>query len=613
VTDWAGPARPLAEELVARFGRSGVLRRLVPDLLPRLVPDYRPWLVPGQAPPGPVPPETGTPESGLPEAGLPETGPGKAAPPEAGPGNPAEGGSRSRALVAAALLGWIVSGLALYGLFGHMSRSVPVNSDGASNALQAWAMLHGNLLLHGWVLSDVSFYTTELPQYMLVELARGLSPDVVHVSAAMTYTLVVLLAARLAKGDATRGQGLLRVCIAVGIMIAPQHSEVTVLMLSPDHVGSTVPVMLAWLVIDRCRRRWYVPLAVWALLAWALVADQIVLLTGIAPLILVGLTIAYQRVVRERGRPRSGLFGLALAAAAAGAAEVGWHGLAWIRGHGGFYVFPVSNRIIGFGHLGHNLVQTYQGVLLLFGADFMGQRPGLALAIAFAHLAGLALAVWGVSAALRRFPDGDLAVHLMAVAVVIGVVAFALGPNAYEQLSSREFAAVLPFAAALAGRILAARLHRARLVPALALVLAVYAIGAATVAARPAVPAQNQPIADWLAAHKLTYGLADYWMADSISLDSRGAVRILPVKGGRWTFPYQWEDEPEWFDPARHIANFVVLPGNGVGPPPGPGPDPPTVASAVASFGQPARAYFLAGYTVLVWNQNLLADMHYGT
>jgi hypothetical protein len=588
VTDWAGAARPRAEELVARFGRSGMLRRLVPDVLPRLVPEFLPWLVPEQA--------------------LPRT-----APPEAGPAKPAESGGRSRPLAAAALLGWVVSGLAVYGLFLHMSRSVPVNSDGASNALQAWAMLHGNLLLHGWVLSDVSFYTTELPQYMLIELARGLSPDVVHVAAAMTYTLVVLLAARLAKGHATGGQGLLRVCIAVGIMIAPQHSEVTVLMLSPDHVGSTVPVMLAWLVIDRCRPRWYVPLVVWALLAWALVADQVVLLTGIAPLVLVGLAVAYQRVVRERGGPRAGLFGLALAVAGAGAAEAGWHCLAWIRGHGGFYVFPVSNRVIGFGHLGHNLLQTYQGVLLLFGADFMGQLPGPALAIAFAHLAGLVLAGWGVCSALRRLPDADVAVQLMAVAVVIGVAAFAFGPNAYEQLSSREFAAILPFGAALAGRVLAGRLHRARLVPALALVLAAYAIGAATVAAKPAVPAQNQPIAQWLAAHKLTYGLGGYWMADSISLDSGGAVRILPVKGGRWTWPYQWEDEPEWFDPARHIANFVVLPSNGVGPPPGPGPDPPSVASAVATFGQPARAYLLAGYTVLVWNNNLLAEMHYGT
>ena len=68
------------------------------------------------------------------------------------------------------------------------ARTMPTMSDGASQALQAWAMLHGNVLLHGWSLSDVSFYTTELPEYMLVELVRGLTPDVVHIAAALTYT-----------------------------------------------------------------------------------------------------------------------------------------------------------------------------------------------------------------------------------------------------------------------------------------------------------------------------------------------------------------------------------------------------------------------------------------
>ena len=65
-------------------------------------------------------------------------------------------------------------------------------------------MLHGHVMLHGWWLSDVSFYTTELPQYALLESFLGLHPDTAHVAAAMTYTLVVLLAALLARGKASK-------------------------------------------------------------------------------------------------------------------------------------------------------------------------------------------------------------------------------------------------------------------------------------------------------------------------------------------------------------------------------------------------------------------------
>ena len=115
---------------------------------------------------------------------------------------------------AATACAWLAAGAFLYGCYLHISRTVPVDSDGAANALQAWDMLHGNLLLRGWRLSDVSFYTTELPEYMLIELARGLQPDVVHVAGAITFTLLVLLAAMLAKGRRRGREGAVRMGIA---------------------------------------------------------------------------------------------------------------------------------------------------------------------------------------------------------------------------------------------------------------------------------------------------------------------------------------------------------------------------------------------------------------
>ena len=114
-----------------------------------------------------------------------------------------------------ARLAWIgaylAAGVVLFLCYLRVSGTQSISSDGGSNALEAWDMLHGNLLLHGWTLTDVSFYTTELPEYMLVELIRGLRPAVVHTAAAFTYTLLVLLAGLLAKGRATGREGVVRV------------------------------------------------------------------------------------------------------------------------------------------------------------------------------------------------------------------------------------------------------------------------------------------------------------------------------------------------------------------------------------------------------------------
>ena len=157
------------------------------------------------------------------------------------------------------------------------SRVLPTDADGAGNALQAWDMLHGNVLLSGWSLSDVSFYTTELPEYMLVELVRGLNAYVVHVAAAITYTLVGVLAI----GRATGREAAVRALVVAAIMLATALGTASsVLLLSPDHVGTSVSLLLILLVLDRAKPRWYVPAVIAALVAWAELADLLVVLVG---------------------------------------------------------------------------------------------------------------------------------------------------------------------------------------------------------------------------------------------------------------------------------------------------------------------------------------------
>ncbi|MGH3219413.1 MAG: hypothetical protein ACRDPY_12005, partial [Streptosporangiaceae bacterium] len=202
--------------------------------------------------------------------------------------------------------------------YWRQSRSVPVTSDGASNVLQAWDMLHGNLSLHNWWVSDVSFYTTELPQYMLIEAVLGLGTWVVNVAAAMTYTLLVLLAAVLARGGDGGAAGLARALLAGGIMLAPQVGATPILLNAPDHIGTAVPLLAIWLLIDRARPRWLVVVVAGLTFAWTMVADSVILLTGIVPLVLVcGIRALSGRV---RSGPRWYEVSLAAAAAAAGVA-----------------------------------------------------------------------------------------------------------------------------------------------------------------------------------------------------------------------------------------------------------------------------------------------------
>ena len=66
--------------------------------------------------------------------------------------------ARARLLWAGAL---VVAAVALFWCYLLQSRTAAVNSDAAGMVLQGWDMMHGNLLLHGWFVADVSFSTFE--------------------------------------------------------------------------------------------------------------------------------------------------------------------------------------------------------------------------------------------------------------------------------------------------------------------------------------------------------------------------------------------------------------------------------------------------------------------
>ena len=511
--------------------------------------------------------------------------------------------------------------LAAFAAYLRLASTRAVNSDGASQALQAWDMVHGNVLLSGWKTSDVSFYTTELPQYLLVELVRGFNQDAVHVAAAMTYTLVVLFAALLAKGTATGREAIARVALAVGIMLAPQlDSGTNVLVSSPDHIGTSVPLLLAWLVIDRARPRWWVPLVVSLVLAWALVADSIVLVAGVIPLTLVcafRVARSGERIARGRGGLGRGWYEIALGGGALIAVGVARVAEVIIGALGGYTARPLGTQLAPIGVIeGHNLPIAAQALLLLPGADFLGLPAGASTDFVVLHLAGVALAAAGIGLAAWRFwrRQADLVNQVLLAAILVNFVVFVVTTYVYDLAAAREITPMLPFSAALAGRQLGpaladgGRWARRVAVPALGLVLAGYLAGFGLELTTPSAPPQAAPLTSWLSSHPIGTGLSGYWEASVVTLTSGGRVAIRPVllDGDRVTAD-TGEVKTEWFDPARASADFVVLfPGSGAYP------GFTDRRAVLATFGEPARTYQVGRYTILWWRKNLLTELAAG-
>jgi len=499
-------------------------------------------------------------------------------------------------------------------------------------------MLHGNWLLHGWTIADVTYYTTEVPQYMLIEMVHGLSADVVHIAGAMTYTLLVLAAGLLARGRATGREGLIRLLIAAGIMLAPQFGNATHLLLSqPDHLGTQLPLLLLFLLLDRAPRRWYVPVVVGAVLTWVIIADQVALLDAVVPLAVVCGARVLLGVVRHRRSLASQWYEVSLAAASILSFGAATLAVRLISDLHGYQVLPLAAKAAPIDEIPQHVVLTLEGILNVYGADFFHLSngsllgPGLGglplavgVALAAVHLVGVALAAWGFFRAFRYFFDpADLISPVLATAIAVNVTGYSLSIVSAGLFDAREILAVLPFGAVLAGRMVTgslarARLGRVRLTPVvtggLAGVLACYLAALGYGAAQSPVPDSMQAVIPWLEAHHLTHGLGTYAESNLITMDSGGRLAIRDVAWrSAGNLPRHFETKSSWDDPRYSYANFILTnSADHLGMTGGANrlvSMIPRSAIAALHAGPPAHVYHYKTFTIMVWNHNLLDNL----
>ena len=502
-------------------------------------------------------------------------------------------------------LGFALAGVVLFFVYLRIAERHGFGADGAVLEQMAWDMLHGNPLMRGWTFADISFYTIEIPELAVVEwLHGGISPGVLSAVEALNLTVLVLLVAFLAKGRATGREGLVRAVVAGGILFAPVAGENSTLMLSnPDHLATQIFVLAAWLIVDRARPRWWVPVAVAAVLAWARMSDSIVLLEAELPL----LVVCAVRIYRRGGALRDQWYDLSLGGAAIAAELIAQLALRTIRALGGFNAYPLQEAFAPVSQLTTHIGVTMESSLLLYGADFSGLplKGNLTLLTAAVHMIGVALAVTAVVYALRKFPGNDLMPQIVTMMLVTSVLAYTLLSRGGSAVGgAHDVWPVLPAGAVLAGRLPFKSPIPRRLLAVVAAGLALYLVLLAVYTVQVMDNPNQRPLATWLVDHHLRFGLSNYYAGALITVDGDNRTTIAPVKRkGDDLVLSPWESTTSWYNPALNDATFFVATPL-LGCPPGDAAR--WVTAAIRAFGQPNHRYSVDGEKVLVWNHNLL-------
>jgi hypothetical protein len=492
---------------------------------------------------------------------------------------------------------WIVGCMALFAFYLRISFTGHVSSDGANSALQAWDMLHGHLLLHGWIIGDATYYTFDLPVLALTELFSGLSNLTSHVASTLTYLIVTVIAVAIALAGS---RGLARVArcgVVVVVLTAMFHLESNThyLLGAPDHTGTSVFLLVSVLLIDRVPARRYTPPLLLAILCAGQIGDATVLYVVVPAVVVV---CGYRAVAARNVRTGDAANALAAAASVPLASVI-----RAVMLHFGGYQMVAPKTVIASPHRWpHNAALAWHALRVLFGAAAGSGSPALArnagyilgIACLLAAAAGFARVVWTWRTASR-------AEQLLCAAIVVNLSAYVISTmpipsNPYEVVAVLPCGAILAARACVPGYI--GGTLRAGLAAGLAAIAALVPL--ATAAARPAAAVPTAPLSAWLQAHGLTYGLAGYWNSSAITLESGNRVRVRAVvMDGRQVIPYLWETNTLWFDASRYDANFVIidLSGKGLSP------------FAERAFGKPVRIGRLAQWEILIYHKNLLKQL----
>lgn len=492
---------------------------------------------------------------------------------------------------------WIVGCMVLFTFYVRISFTVQATSDGANNALQAWDILHGHLLLHGWIIGDATYYTFDLPVLAVTEIFFGLCDLTSHVASALTYLIVTVGAVAVAVTDS---RGLARVArcgVVVAVLTVMFHveSNVPYLLGAPDHTGTSAFLLVAFLLIDRAPARRFTPPLLCAILCVGQIGDATIGYVAVPTVVLV---CGYRAVAARKVST-----GDAANALAAGVSVPLVSAVRAVMLHFGAYQMVAPKTAISRrGQWPHNAALAWYAIRVLFGAEAASGSPSLArdtgyilgLACLLAAAAGFARVVWIWRTAGR-------AEQLLCAAIVINISAYVISTmpvlgNPYE------IVAVLPCGAVLAARACVPGHIGDTLWDGMAAGLV--AIGAllplTAAAARPPAAVPTAPLSAWLKERGLTYGLAGYWNGSVITLQSGNQVQVRAVTiYGRRVIRYDWETNTLWYDASRHDATFVItdLADDGLS----------TLAESY--FGKPVKIEHVASWAILIYQKNLLQQV----
>lgn len=470
----------------------------------------------------------------------------------------------------------------LFSIFLFASQSVALNSDTVNALLQGKAVANGNVLLHGWTFSNVSFYTTDLLLYGLAIWIGGFHFAILRIVPSIIYTLIVLLSLTLINKPNRR----LRIGVLLLLLAFPIEDLAFTAFSSMDHTDALMFALIAIVLAKLSDKLRIVPyVLVPIILAYASIGDTLTLFIGVIP-------IAIASLIRRKWT--MGILSV-IAGIVAHVVAASIHS---------FKLYPTYYQFAQLSDLPHHFSYAIHGVLSFTGADFFGDNVGAQSLLSALHIVGTIAVVYVIYRAIRQWRALDYISLILVIGIVLDMAAFIFSTFPVNNGSDRYLLAFMVFGSILVARHLdwltvLNRFKSRQMYITTGIVVLVYAI---SVFAFPTFnPNQSErQVVNFLEQHNMTNGYGSYWSANIMTALSNGKVHIAPtyVTSNSKISEYDWESDDTWY---THPTNFLVF-------------DTQTGFNSqevVNTFGKPSQTYNVGQDSIYVWDHNITPQLQH--
>jgi len=507
----------------------------------------------------------------------------------------------------------ILGGIIYISIVIFYCRKIGIDSDKANHLLQANDILHGNFFLKDWNLTGVSFLTTDLLYYEVVDFFFGVNYKAIYITRSLMISSIFFLGIFLVRYKKIEYRRY-RCILYIVLCAIPYLFVVTNLSV---HAGAVFLSLLNYLIVckilDQNDRKnmllRYLLLVIIGILGT--MGDILMVIESIIPIIILSLF----RVIVDGSSKKSTYICICITEIISMILGFAFDALYFFIGKANKNSYIGDRKFTYVSEWGDRLDSFISDLLSLSYADFYGNTINdifnLIKGISFVLV--LIATVFVLKVIIGLMKKNAKHIDEMSILLVLGML-MSFVCYVFTQMSQPRYIAIIPIAAVilLIRNIewLCEKAEYKKVLLSLVMFMAIIiCIGKIRDMILTEYSDSNNNIYDlitFLEEHNLHNGYASFWNSSNITVLSGEKINIRHIqkKGNKYEM-FCWFNKNQWYE---ENTNFVLI-NNSASDRGNSDKYGVSEEQVIEFFGNPTDCYEVAGYIILVYDKNISRDL----